>query len=309
MPTLQELSQQLLQNSTPNTAKNYDAQYESTRNQIAGGLASLGSEQEQRTRRLGEDYSVASRDLAQGYQKQEAGLQQRLANQGILRSGINVGAQTNMAVQKTQDVGKLTQANTRGKEDIARDVAGRQQELQNQLSQAEVGRSERQTARELQEAKDLADAKAVKEAADAQRLWMEGLQTQLLSMAQPQPAPTGQMQPPPPPQQLIQQALQQLPPPKATLSPQQQVSQLGIDPRDLQQMLKQRGFDPGLVDGIFGKKSQLALAQWKQSIGLPATGDIDVDIWNQLQSSGTGTTPGSGPTIGVATPGPMKRAL
>ena len=270
MPTLQELSQQLIQSGTAPTAKNYDAQYETTKNQIAQSYASLGSNQEQALRRQGEDYDVASRNLAQNEQKQEVGLQNRLANQGILRSGINVGAQANMAKQYQQNVGALTQANTRGKEDIARDTAGKQQDLTNQMQQAEVDRSGRQTTRELKEAEDTANALAAKTAADQQRQWMDDIQNKLLAIAQPTPSPTGQMQQPPPVQQAVQQALKQAPPPGIPVAPPDMI-------RNVQDELKHQGFDLGAADGIVGPRTLAAYNKWRANLSLPPVGRITME--------------------------------
>jgi peptidoglycan hydrolase-like protein with peptidoglycan-binding domain len=78
---------------------------------------------------------------------------------------------------------------------------------------------------------------------------------------------------------------------------------------DLQKYLQTRGFDPGPIDGIMGIKTQRALAMWKQSVGLPATADINPEIWQQLLSSGVGTI-GSGTSTGnFPSSGPARRAF
>lgn len=46
-------------------------------------------------------------------------------------------------------------------------------------------------------------------------------------------------------------------------------------PKDIQSALSQKGFNPGAVDGLWGKKSARALTEFQRSHGLPATGKID----------------------------------
>ncbi|HEV2232278.1 MAG TPA: peptidoglycan-binding domain-containing protein, partial [Terriglobia bacterium] len=42
----------------------------------------------------------------------------------------------------------------------------------------------------------------------------------------------------------------------------------------LQQQLKQRGFDPGPIDGNFGPSTDAAVRAFQQSVGLPADGEV-----------------------------------
>ena len=46
----------------------------------------------------------------------------------------------------------------------------------------------------------------------------------------------------------------------------------GEDVRELQRELKDRGFDPGQIDGIFGKKTERAVKRFQKSCGLKADG-------------------------------------
>lgn len=46
-------------------------------------------------------------------------------------------------------------------------------------------------------------------------------------------------------------------------------------PKEIQAALSQKGFNPGAVDGLWGKKSARALMEFQKSHGLPATGKID----------------------------------
>ena len=46
----------------------------------------------------------------------------------------------------------------------------------------------------------------------------------------------------------------------------------GEDVRELQRALKERGYDPGQLDGIFGKKTERAVKRFQKSCGLKADG-------------------------------------
>jgi hypothetical protein len=54
--------------------------------------------------------------------------------------------------------------------------------------------------------------------------------------------------------------------------------------RAAQLLLTYRGFNPGPVDGWFGKKTKGALAEFQQAKGLPATGELDDATFSALES-------------------------
>jgi membrane-bound lytic murein transglycosylase B len=59
---------------------------------------------------------------------------------------------------------------------------------------------------------------------------------------------------------------------------------LTLDERkNLQQALKDRGYDPGPVDGIIGAGTKRALRAWQKAVGLPADGYASVAILNTLK--------------------------
>lgn len=282
----------------------HDPIYEQAQNSINQGLARITAGRNTSLQRLTEDFDINKRQAGQQNERNLDALQNKLSNQGINWSGINIQEQGKLGQNFQDTIAALTQGKKRGEEDIATDFAERQAGYEDMRAQAEIGRSERQTAREEERAAAEAQALAAKAQADQQRQWMADLSARLTSLSQPQPQPTGQMNLPPPPQQIIQQAIQQVPPPAAK-TPQQQLADIGVNPRDLQQLLAMRGFQPGPIDGIMGRKTQLALAQWKQSVGMPATADITPEIFEQLKSAGVGNLGARS----VATSGPAKRAF
>lgn len=284
--TLKKLSESISNYQAP-AGWAFDPAYENITNTINRNVANLTAQNTTAANRIKEDYSTNVERAAKLNSQNLESLQNKLASQGIGFSGINVKEQGRLGENYGQALGDLWKGTTRAQENLALESTQKASDWQGLLGQAQVERAGRQTQREQEEAARLAQAEAAKQAADQQRVWMEQLQAKLTSLAQPTPTPTGQLKPPPPAPQIVQQAIRAVPPP-AVKTPQQQIQDIGVKPLDLQKLLQVRGFDPGPIDGIFGQKSQLALARWKQSVGLPATADINPEIYQQLLSSGLG---------------------
>jgi peptidoglycan hydrolase-like protein with peptidoglycan-binding domain len=71
----------------------------------------------------------------------------------------------------------------------------------------------------------------------------------------------------------------------------------------MQQALKDKGHDPGAVDGEMGPKTEAALRDYQQKEGLPATGTADAETMAKLtvaaspsDGSATGTSKDSAPS-------------
>ncbi|HBS32422.1 MAG TPA: lytic murein transglycosylase, partial [Parvularcula sp.] len=60
---------------------------------------------------------------------------------------------------------------------------------------------------------------------------------------------------------------------------------LSLDERKaLQQALKDKGFDPGPIDGVVGAGTKRALKAWQKSEGLPADGYASLETLTRLSS-------------------------
>jgi peptidoglycan hydrolase-like protein with peptidoglycan-binding domain len=66
--------------------------------------------------------------------------------------------------------------------------------------------------------------------------------------------------------------------------------------RQVQQNLQAKGYDPGPVDGVVGKKTRSAIAAFQKARGMPATGAPDAATISALSPSGPAA--GSGMTSG-----------
>jgi len=79
--------------------------------------------------------------------------------------------------------------------------------------------------------------------------------------------------------------------------------------REVQQLLRDRGFDPGSIDGVFGARTRAAVVNFQRSRNLSVTGIVDVTTWQalgrQCQVPGVSVCP----TIGPGTRGSAVRFL
>jgi peptidoglycan hydrolase-like protein with peptidoglycan-binding domain len=62
--------------------------------------------------------------------------------------------------------------------------------------------------------------------------------------------------------------------------------------REVQQALKQKGFDVGAIDGQMGPETQSALRDFQQSQGLPQSGNLDQQTLDKLGVGATGSSQG-----------------
>lgn len=72
------------------------------------------------------------------------------------------------------------------------------------------------------------------------------------------------------------------PTPAPGLCPRLQRGSRGAAVRRLQNLLRNAGFDPGAIDGIFGARTESAVRELQRRRGLPVTGIVDVRTWQAL---------------------------
>lgn len=69
-----------------------------------------------------------------------------------------------------------------------------------------------------------------------------------------------------------------------------------------QQALKDKGHDPGMVDGKMGAKTQAAIRDFQKAQGMEATGRLDMKTMQSLGMEGKTGSAGSSATSGSASP-------
>jgi murein L,D-transpeptidase YcbB/YkuD len=83
-----------------------------------------------------------------------------------------------------------------------------------------------------------------------------------------------------------------------------------MDVRAHQQALKDKGYDPGPIDGIYGPRTRAAVREYQKKEGLKVSGRFDDDTMGRLSGTGTvrtgsdGTAPASTSPSASPTTGP-----
>lgn len=72
------------------------------------------------------------------------------------------------------------------------------------------------------------------------------------------------------------------PPPPSQRCPTLRFGSTGPSVRELQTLLRNNGFDPGPIDGIFGQRTQSAVIAFQRSRGLVPDGIVGVQTWTAL---------------------------
>ena len=91
------------------------------------------------------------------------------------------------------------------------------------------------------------------------------------------------------------------PPPPTERCPTLRYGSRGPDVRRLQSLLKDAGFDPGAIDGIFGNKTQNAVIAFQKSKNLTPDGIVGVRTWTALGvNCGTPSPPSTCPSGSTA---------
>jgi peptidoglycan hydrolase-like protein with peptidoglycan-binding domain len=83
---------------------------------------------------------------------------------------------------------------------------------------------------------------------------------------------------------------------------------MSADPsvQQAQQALKDKGHDPGAIDGIMGPKTESALRDFQTAQGISASGTLDSQTLAAL--NGSATTPFAAPASEASTPSPSSSA-
>ncbi len=102
-------------------------------------------------------------------------------------------------------------------------------------------------------------------------------------------------------------------PPAVSTCPELRIGSRGVAVRRLQELLEAKGFEPGLLDGVFGIRTQTSVKSVQRQNNLPVTGIVDVATWRALGETCIDVTPPSQeyhcPVLRVGNTGPAVRFL
>jgi vacuolar-type H+-ATPase subunit H len=102
---------------------------------------------------------------------------------------------------------------------------------------------------------------------------------------------------------------------KDAVTPNKEKGEMAVDVRGAQEALRDKGFDPGPVDGVMGPRTAAAVRDFQSKEGLSATGQLDADTRARLgglSGATSGTTrsdtsaPAASPSTGATSDGSMK---
>lgn len=171
--------------------------FEQNMQAIRRRLAGLGSEEELGKRRINEQFNTAEGDMNDRFKQFGEQLNDKMASQGIFRSGITVGEHGKLGQEQTRGMRDLATGRRNSLEDMVRGYLQQRQGYEEEIQglQMEQHRQAADAARQqsMEEARMRAEQQQAEElTAEIQRL------TQAL---QPVGSPTGQYRPPQPQQQ------------------------------------------------------------------------------------------------------------
>lgn len=168
----------------------FNPQYAAAMRDIARQRAGMLDMQNRSTTRLNEDFSLGLENLGRNREQAVGTLQDNLASNGILRSGINLEQQGRINEGFLRDVNNTTQTRTRALEDLMVELTAANQNLFAREEQLNFQRAEADTETKLKQAAEEAQISS---------------QNQALAQAQPVYSPDGTYRAQGAPQQPAQQ--------------------------------------------------------------------------------------------------------
>lgn len=129
---------------------NFDPAFAKAERGLRQALAGLQSQEEFGERRIGEQFGEFSTDLERQHEDIRESIRERMASQGLLRSGIFVGEQGEAEEEFQHRLGRLTDEKARALEDLSRAILGRRQGILGELETLEEERARQVAQRELE---------------------------------------------------------------------------------------------------------------------------------------------------------------
>jgi peptidoglycan hydrolase-like protein with peptidoglycan-binding domain len=89
---------------------------------------------------------------------------------------------------------------------------------------------------------------------------------------------------------------------KEKVTGKKQAKTQNADVRTAQQALKDKGFDPGPIDGVKGPRTTAAVKKYQQAEGMTASGNLDDETMNRLRAAGGTSSSGAKEKAPAASP-------
>lgn len=142
----------------------FNPAYAARMRQLQQQRAGLNSQMELGERRLGENYAFNMDALQRALDRNLEGNEQNMADQGILRSGINVRQQGRIGEDHQRGVSELAMQVARQREDMQRAYASSEQDIFNQIEQLEFQRAQEEAQQRREEEMRNAEMEAMQKA-------------------------------------------------------------------------------------------------------------------------------------------------
>lgn len=168
-------------NMSPSDKLRFNAQYAGMYRNLDTQQAQTQADRSSYLNRLTSDYDTTMAESERNQALARRLLQARMADQGILRSGINVGEQGELGEEYLRHIDSLNRARTGGVEDVESSTARALSQLNMQREQLMFNQARDEETRMREDA--MAQAQAEAQQAALQRL----------QASQPKPTPTGQL--------------------------------------------------------------------------------------------------------------------
>ena len=89
---------------------------------------------------------------------------------------------------------------------------------------------------------------------------------------------------------------------KDAVTPNKEKAEMAVDVRGAQQALRDKGFDPGPIDGRMGPRTAAAVREFQSKENIIASGQLDAETRGRLMASRTDSSaPAASPTTGTGT--------
>lgn len=134
---------------------NFQASYDQAMREIGRSRSGINNLQQLQTNRINTDFGIGEQRLGEDKGQTLKALMDRLAGQGIARSGINIEEQGNVQQEFQRALQELTFGKTRGLEDLQQNVMAGLQDLTNREEELKIQKAQYDAQKALESAQSM----------------------------------------------------------------------------------------------------------------------------------------------------------